>query len=173
VRDISQNRTIAEHAFVGNDGSVAQTLWQAYRRHPYFDVVRLLVESTMPVAGANVAHAAQHAIESICQYLSISRRFVRSSELAACAGLSGGERLIAISKHLGANTYINPNGGRDLYRSEEFAQAGIDLRFIQMHDITYATPKSSPFVPNMSMIDVLMCCSPEQVRSLLEEFSLE
>ena len=48
---------------------------------------------------------------------------------------------------------------------------GLLLRFLRMDDLTYPQFKH-PFVPSLSIIDVLMFNSREEVKELLQRFSV-
>ena len=69
--------------------------------------------------------------------------------------LKSAERVQAICKALGADTYINPVGGRELYAKENFERQGLALQFLQPRLTEYAQPEET-FVPWLSIIDVLM-----------------
>lgn len=80
-------------------------------------------------------------------------------------------RVLAISAIEKADVFINAIGGQELYDKNEFASYGIDLKFIKTGDINY--PQfSKEFVPNLSIIDVLMHNGKEATRQLLNEFTL-
>jgi hypothetical protein len=64
---------------------------------------------------------------------------MRSSELGVPASFRGQDRILEIARRLGARTYINPPGGRDLYDRAAFEAAGIDLKFLT----DYPGPNSS------------------------------
>ena len=69
--------------------------------------------------------------------------------------LKAQDKVLALCEALGAATYINPIGGVDLYSRSEFADRGVDLRFLEMLPVEY--PQFSPtFVPSLSIVDVLM-----------------
>jgi hypothetical protein len=76
----------------------------------------------------------------------------RSSELAIDDGLRGQDRIIAICKALGADSYVNPPGGRQLYDADAFRSAGIDLRFLSPWQ-----GKGSSILPD------LLCHDPQVV----------
>ena len=68
--------------------------------------------------------------------------------------------------------YINAAGGKELYRADEFLQNGITLKFIKMNSIEY--PQfGGEFVPNLSIVDVLMFNDKETVKKMLREYTLE
>ena len=74
--------------------------------------------------------------------------------------------MIAINKLLGADTYINAIGGADLYSRENFARHGIQLQFLQTREVRYSQ-FSEPFVPLLSIIDVMMFNSKEAISEFL------
>ena len=78
---------------------------------------------------------------------------------------------MAICKTLGASEYVNPIGGVELYDEALFSTRGIRLRFLRMHPVSYHQG-NIPFVPNLSMIDVLMHNDPDRVKSILRECDL-
>ncbi|HKX56512.1 MAG TPA: WbqC family protein, partial [Xanthomonadales bacterium] len=80
-------------------------------------------------------------------------------------------RVIQTMKLLGGKTYVNPIGGRSLYCFDCFMSHGMQLRFHRIDTIEYKQLKQ-PFVANLSIIDVLMLNSVEQIRQMLSRFSL-
>jgi hypothetical protein len=70
-------------------------------------------------------------LENTKRYLSITTPYLMSSEIPNQKKLTGGNRLIQICKELGASSYINAPGGRELYSSEDFLSEGIDLQFMK------------------------------------------
>ena len=89
-----------------------------------------------------------------------------SSTLAADHGLQGQERVLALCESVGADTYINPPGGVDLYSRAAFDARGIELRFLKPRPFEY--PQfGAPFVPWLSIVDVMMFNSPERIGECL------
>jgi hypothetical protein len=77
------------------------------------------------------------------------------------AWLVGG--VLALCGALGASTYRNAIGGLGLYHGQDFQRAGIELQFIRARLWEY--PQfGQPFVPWLSILDVLMFNPLEQVR---------
>lgn len=68
-----------------------------------------------------------------CARLELPFTTMRSSALNIPATLRGQDRILAIVRALGGDRYVNPPGGRALYDSAAFAQAGVDLRFLVPH----------------------------------------
>ncbi|MGI4881563.1 MAG: WbqC family protein [Janthinobacterium lividum] len=61
-------------------------------------------------------------------------RIERSSTMKLPENLSAEDRVIAIAKAFGARTYVNTSGGRALYSSQRFEDAGLKLRFLPQYD---------------------------------------
>ena len=80
-------------------------------------------------------------------------------------------RVIEICKMEKARLFINAIGGKELYDYEEFLKYGIDLKFVQTDVVTY--PQFAPeFIPNLSIIDVLMHNGKEGTKQLLKTYTL-
>ena len=65
-----------------------------------------------------------------------------------------------------ATLVAQAGGSRGSFRAD-----GLLLRFLRMDDLTYPQFKH-PFVPSLSIIDVLMFNSREQLKDLLLRFSV-
>ena len=72
---------------------------------------------------------------------------------------------------MNGDVYINPIGGLELYSKENFQKEGICLKLIKMNDISYKQGKGD-FIPNLSIIDVLMWNSKEDVTNMLNDYIL-
>lgn len=79
------------------------------------------------------------------------------------------ERIIC--KTFYSNTYINAIGGVKLYPKEWSAEKGIELKFIKSKPIEYKQ-FANEFVPWLSIMDVLMFNSVEQVRQFLNYYEM-
>lgn len=73
------------------------------------------------------------------ELLGLPWRTIRSSSLGLPANLRGQDRILAIARELGADCYLNPPGGRDLYQPAAFDAAGLALRFLPDHVGSYAS----------------------------------
>jgi len=59
----------------------------------------------------------------------------------------------------------------ELYNTQTFRENGIELKFLEMNNISYKQ-FNNEFVPYLSIIDVLMFNSKEEVQNLLSQYSL-
>lgn len=146
-------------------------LERSYAKAPHRDEALALVTRILQTPERNLARFTEHSIRSLCAYLRIDTPIHRTSELGLEPGLEMQERVIQIVEKMNGELYINPIGGMELYCPARFSERGLQLRFLQMNEFSYPQFKQ-PFVPALSIIDVLMFNSREEVRDMLDRFSL-
>ncbi len=144
-------------------------LREAYRKAPHFAEIFPLIEGLINYSESNLFGFIYHSVEEICRITGIHTRIIPSSTLNIDHTLKSQDKVLAICKHLGATTYINSIGGRQLYSREAFFAEGVDLQFIQTLSIEY--PQfGQQFVPWLSILDVLMFNEPEKLKKLLTRY---
>ncbi len=94
-----------------------------------------------------------------------------SSTIPVDHRLKAENRVLEICKSLGADFYLNPIAGLDLYNRETFLNAGVELRFINP-DSVYYKQYTDEFVPFLSMVDVVMFNDVQEVNNKLRLFKL-
>lgn len=152
-------------------GKLLRTIEMSYKKAPYFVQVFPLVEQVISQQEPNVAKYLYRSFQIVGDYLDLQTELLLSSELEKDCSLKAHNKVIAICKLLGATEYYNSVNGISLYESHraDFEQAGIELCFPKMRKIIYPQYKNE-FVPNLSIIDVMMFNSQEDCRKLLWEF---
>jgi hypothetical protein len=70
-------------------------------------------------------------LEEATRLMGLSWNVMRSSSLEVADHFRGQARILEIARRLGATRYLNAPGGRDLYETEAFADAGIELEFLE------------------------------------------
>jgi hypothetical protein len=143
----------------------------AYRKAPYFSVTMPVLEQCFLCNETNLFAFIRYSLENICDYLRIKTRFSISSTLNVDRNLKNKGRVIAICQSLSADHYINAIGGMDLYNKEEFALRGIRLSFLRPKPIVYAQ-FDNDFVPNLSIIDVMMFNDLDHINNMLGAYDL-
>jgi len=140
---------------------------EVYRRAPYFVQVFPLLERIVRCTESNLFRYIHHSIIEICAYLGSKTDIRISSGINIDHALKGQDKVLAICDALGASTYVNAIGGLELYSREVFKDHGIELKFIKSSPFEY--PQfGAPFVPFLSMIDILMFNSLDAVRTCVE-----
>jgi hypothetical protein len=143
-----------------------QQIRGAYLRAPHFAETFRLLERVVHYSEENLFRYVLHSLREICAYLEISTPLLVSSEVPADHKLRAQNRVLAICEALRATTYVNPPGGRELYDAPSFAARGIKLEFL-VPSIDPYPQFSEPFVPALSIVDVLMFNSRADVRAAL------
>lgn len=148
-------------------GKLLAQLDGAYRKAPYFEHTMSLVEATLLQNTSNLFTFLHHGLVKTCAHLGITTPIHISSGIDIDHTLKGQDKVLAICKATGAHTYVNAIGGQALYLTEDFLREGIELRFIRSQAFSYEQ-FGAPFVPWLSLIDVLMFNPVPCVRSAIE-----
>jgi WbqC-like protein family len=162
------DRTIADDF---DPDTLLQPLAGAYRKAPFFSAAFPVIEAIVDAAPRNLFEYLHQSIVAIADYLEIGTPIVVSSTVPIDHGLKGERKVLALCQALGATRYLNASGGRELYSAPAFAEQGIELKFIQPRPIVYRQ-YDHPFVPALSIVDVMMFNSREAVRGMLGEYDL-
>lgn len=140
----------------------------AYRRAPYFEQTFPLLEKIVRYEDTNLFGFLHHSIVKVCEHLEISTQIRISSEIAIDHELKSQDKVLALCEAVGASTYVNAIGGIELYSRDVFRSKGIDLKFIKSRPFEYEQFGNS-FIPWLSIIDVLMFNSSEQVAHTIRK----
>jgi len=168
----SSNKCIKELAFESNVAKVLKTVRQSYAQAPFVDNIFPMIERVLEHAERDITTVCQLGIFEVFQHLGLGKQIIRSSDLDYDRELPAADRLIAICEKLGSSHYVNSIGGEKLYSKDYFAERGNQLTFLHTQDVEYPQQGKKEFVPNLSMIDVLMWCDKRQIRELLQRYTL-
>lgn len=146
-----------------------RSIQQAYVTAPMFHKVYTLVESVVMQKPSSIAELALTSITAVMNYICLERTIRPTSRIYTDSGLKGQARILDICQKERADTYINLPGGRKLYEREAFAAQGVTLCFLQPGEVHYQQ-FGSDFIPNLSILDVLMFNEPEEVCRLLQTY---
>jgi hypothetical protein len=149
-----------------------KTIQSCYKKAPYFCDAYAVIEDILTwQEDKSIAKHLEYSIRKICAYLSIHTELIVSSAIDKDNSLKGQDKIISICKILRADQYYNAIGGQQLYSYQDFALHGIELRFLKSKEVTY--PQfGGEFVLNLSIIDVMMFCSKEQIKNMLMQYEL-
>ncbi|HKU19086.1 MAG TPA: WbqC family protein [Candidatus Saccharimonadales bacterium] len=142
-----------------------------YRKAPCYAAAYPVIEACFLYDNKNLFEYNYHAIQRVCEYLGITTKLTISSCVAIDHSLKAEQKVLAICKATHADMYINSIGGTELYDTAKFAANGLELRFIKALPVEYAQ-FGNPFVPWLSIIDVLMCNNTNALQRLLEAYEL-
>jgi hypothetical protein len=161
-----QDARLADPAGAGR--SVAGKLSHYRRKAPHYEAVQAIVAATFAPPTDSLVDLNVRGLQAVCRYLEIPL------ELQICSrmGLDLPERTdpglwaLEICRQVGADEYLNPMGGRELFDPSAYAQAGVTLQFLQPPALRYDT---GPYVfePDLSILDVMMWNEPQRIREAI------
>ncbi len=144
---------------------------ESYRNAPQFKEVFPIINAAILFEETNLYKFLNNSLHIIKDYLEIETRLIVSSEIRIDHELKAEEKVLAICKTKKANMYFNSIGGMTLYNKDTFNREKIDLFFLKSKEIKYQQ-FANDFVPWLSIIDVMMFNSRDEVRSLLLLYTL-
>jgi len=145
---------------------------ESYRKAPYFKETYEVIEKCIMNEDRNLFKFILHSVQTLMQYLHIETNLVISSSILIDHQLKSDEKVTAICKERGADIYINPIGGLELYDKEIFKKNNLELQFQKANNITYSQ-FNNEFIPWLSIIDVMMFNSKEEINKFLSEVTFK
>lgn len=167
----SSFKLINEITIGNNLEKLLKTINQTYRKSPYFESAYPVFQDVLCNNEKNLAKFLTASIKKICDFLEIKTHLIVSSELKKNNYLKGQDKVISICNLLQAKQYINATGGKELYTKEEFSKKNIELLFINSKPIKYKQ-FGEQFIPNLSIIDILMFNDKSEVKGYLRSFDI-
>lgn len=140
----------------------------SYLKAPFFCHAMPVIEAIIRHPETNLFHYIRQSIVAVCRYLNIHSKIINSSTVDIDHSLKAEDKVIAICEALGASVYINPIGGTSLYSTAVFAERGIELQFLKSKPFEYSQ-LSKPFVPWLSILDVMMFLNRDDIGTALAE----
>ncbi|MBN1060027.1 WbqC family protein [Clostridium botulinum] len=154
-----------------NNKKLLKSIESCYKKAPYYSNIFPIIENIIIQDEKNLSKYLEHSIRKVCEYLSIDTEMIISSSINKNNDLKGQDKVIEICKVLGVDEYYNAVGGQQLYSYEEFSSEGLKLRFLKTGAVEYKQ-FNNEFVSNLSIIDVLMFNSKEDVQKMLQQYEL-
>jgi len=167
----SQNKKINEISVGNNSKKLLKTIKQNYSKAPFFNDVFQVLDEILNNEEKELSKFLGFSLVKIAKYLNIDTKFLYSSDIKNDKTFKAQDRLIEMSKILNATGYINSIGGIELYDKEVFSQNDINLSFLKTHEISYKQ-FNNEFVPNLSIVDILMFNSKDNIKNMLNQFQL-
>ncbi len=139
---------------------------EAYRKAPSFGQAFPILEQVVLHPEANLFQYLLFSITTLIRHFGLGAEIRVSSTVEIDHHLKGQDKVLALCEAVGAKQYVNAAGGVDLYSRQDFEARGCALSFIRSAPLEY--PQfGAPFVPWLSIIDVMMFNSIEQTRDLI------
>ncbi|MCO4875762.1 WbqC family protein [Paraburkholderia caribensis] len=143
-----------------------------FRRHaPFYNEVTGLVRAAFGgTADDSLCALNTSALRAVCDYLGLpfKARICSELKLEFPGEMSAGDWAPFICEALGATSYVNPAGGRELFDPARFSRSGIELLFAEFGELRY-DPAPYKYEPHLSILDVLLWNPRERITQALRE----
>lgn len=147
-----------------------ETIRRSYTRAVFFKEVFPLIEDLIRLPTSSLALLNQNIVKSVSQFLGLKTRFLVDQDIVPFKDISqmdATDRLVLLSSELDAKVYVTTPRALDYLKVERFSGQGIDLEIFEYPSFPDYSQVWGEFVPNLSIIDVLMNVSKTDVCSWL------
>jgi hypothetical protein len=144
------------------------------RKAPYYNAVTGLLMDLFNERYDNITSLNVKAMEAVCSYLGLEfnyQVYSRSGMDVRDKVSAPGDWALQIAKELGADEYINPYGGQELFDRTRYEKEGIKIRFLK-NELRPYNQRRGTFEPGLSILDTLMFNSPEETVNLIDAYLL-
>lgn len=141
-----------------------KSLVWAYGKAHYFSKYADFFEQTYQRDWRLLVDLDVHLLKFLLEALGLPSEFPRTSVLG-CGGQKS-DAIIQMCRALGADTYVFGALGREYADRAAFEAAGIGLAFQEYRHPVYPQ-QFGPFVPNLSVVDLLFNCGPDSLEILM------
>lgn len=148
-----------------------KTIQNTYSKAPFYEDVYRVLESIINYDESNLAKYLENSIKQICTYLNIETDIIISSDIIKNNDLKSQDKVIEICKKLDAQEYYNAIGGEELYSKGDFEKENLQLKFLKTKNIKYKQFNDN-FIANLSIVDVMMFNTIEEISIKLNEYEL-
>ncbi|KAF0135222.1 MAG: hypothetical protein FD145_48 [Candidatus Saganbacteria bacterium] len=153
---------------INNNENWQRKNWQSimlnYKKAPFFDIYKGFFEDLYSKNWEMLAELNEAIIRYIAGQLKIEKKVLKSSEL----GITGQKTdlLIDLCKKMNADAYLSGNGGHIYVDDAKMQAQGIASRYADFKHPSYKQ-LHEPFMPNMSVIDLLFNLGSEKSREII------
>jgi len=167
----SPNKLINEISINSNQNKLIKTIENSYKKAPHFKSGFSIACRVIEYKELNLAKFIGNSIFEVCNYLNINTEIIYSSELDKHNDLKAQDKVISICKLLKADTYLNAIGGQELYNKDHFKKESVDLTFLRTNLTSY-NQFNNEFIPRLSILDVIMFNSIDEINKMLDNYNV-
>lgn len=143
------------------------------KKSPFYKQVVGLVEEVINRDFDFISELNEYALTKTSEYLGLNTEFKTFSKMDVDIKepIEADEWALKICLAQGYNEYLNAPGGRSFFDTNKYKKNGVDLFFVEQNLEPYKG-LCNEFEPGLSIIDVMMFNSPEDIREMLSKSSL-
>ena len=174
VSHVSAERYISETSRVVNlkrADKMCRILEYYYSKAPHYSEAMEVIRPILLDEEPDLTRYLVKQLRAVSDYLGIKTEIRLLSEVSARWECRAPEVIRRTCEHFGITDYINPSGaGMGYYDKDAFREMGINLQFLRRNeDICYKQFKNE-FIPDLSIIDLMMFCSRDELHNMLNRY---
>lgn len=143
------------------------------KRAPFYVQTAEVVNACLATDEENITKLNADILTVVCRYINLRFEYkISSSNAYDYSNVNdAGEWALRIAEQEKASEYINPSGGSELFDDGKFINSNIKLHFLKP-DLKEYNQRRKTFEPGLSIIDIMMYNSPEEIRSMLNCYEI-
>ena len=152
----------------------AQLVHYKKKANYYYKTIDV-IKRALEIDTDSITELNKHILDVVCAYLG----FNPDIEIFSNMGMNidkpnaPDEWALNICKKIEGDVhYINPIGGLEFFERTKYQKSGIDISFMKMNIPKYSQNQET-FEEGLSIIDIMMYNSVEQISVMLNDFTLE
>jgi hypothetical protein len=141
---------------------------------PYYNTVIEILSEVFSHQFESITQLNVMLLEKTCEYLGLDFNYTILSEsnIDYETAHEPDEWALNLCKALGVDHYINPILGKSFYDISKYDKAGIKFNFLNWNPTPYDQGRDT-FIEGLSIVDVMMFNSPEEINVMLDDYNLE
>lgn len=143
------------------------------KKAPYYNKTIEFLKEVLSPDFSTLSELNIHTTKEVCRYIGINTSFDTFSELKLDLEdvNAPDEWALRITEALNYDTYVNALGGMEFFDRSKYTNAGINLKFMKTELKPYVQ-RIGRFVEGLSIIDVMMFNTVEEIQELLTHYTL-
>lgn len=146
-----------------------------YKKHaPFYKGVIGLVENLFSKKYDNIAELNMRSTDLVLDYLNMKKNIKCFSNLDMVPkeDMKADDWGLEITKYIvGNGTYHNAPDGAKFYDADKYRENGVEIKFLKNNLSEYEQIKGKDFVPGLSILDVMMFNSVEEINDMLLDYT--
>ena len=147
------------------------------KKAPFYNQTMDVLREALEIETDSIVELNANALKSVCKYIGINFDYDIFSQmnLEISKVNAPDEWALNICKALGnIDEYWNPPGGQEFFDRNKYEKAGIKLYFQKVNIVPYSQRRGPEnIITGLSIIDVMMFNSIDNIAKMLDDFVLE
>jgi len=138
-----------------------------YSKAPHYSEAMEVIKPILLDKEPDLTRYLVKQLKAVAEYLGIKTEFRMLTEVSDHWDCNAPETIRRTCEYFGITDYINPSGaGMSYYDKDEFREMGINLQFLRRNEDIRYKQRSEEFVPDLSIIDLMMYCSRDELHDI-------